>query len=153
MCPWTRVRLGIWHSCPLLVTSSFTPFWQPMRKWSSCTWTSLEVGWSTQKQQPEQIAPPHDHHDLMPAISIMCPTSFLCVFFTLCRHRIRYHLCVRRPGHCVLQVARAPPLHNHRGRDGLHQCHLPEGSLHHQRPGRGYLLLYLCRRNCRTNCT
>lgn len=127
MCPWTRVRLGTWHSCPLLVTSSFTPSWQPMRKWSSCTWTSPEVG----PRRNNSLNKSHHHND-----------HFIFVCFALCRHGIRYHLRVRRPGHCVLKVARAPPLHHHRGRDGLHQCHLPEGSLHHQHPRRGYLSLH-----------
>lgn len=37
------VRPGTWPSCPLSVTSSSTPFWQPMMKWSSCMWMSREV--------------------------------------------------------------------------------------------------------------
>lgn len=43
MCQWTRVRRGTWPSCLLLVTSSSTPSWQRMMKWSSCMSTSPEV--------------------------------------------------------------------------------------------------------------
>lgn len=43
MCQWTGVRHGTWPSCPLLVTSSSTPSWQRMMKWSSCMLMSLEV--------------------------------------------------------------------------------------------------------------
>lgn len=45
MCLWTRGTPGTWPSCPQLVTSSSTPFWQPMMKWSSCMLTSQEVSW------------------------------------------------------------------------------------------------------------
>lgn len=136
-CRWTRARTGTWHSCPLLVTSSFIPSCQLTRTWSSCTWTSPKVG-PCNKQQPEQVP----HPTCTQTTSCLTfRTNLICVCFVLRRHRIRHHLRVRRSRHRVLKVAGAPPLHQHRG-DGLHQCHVPEGSFHHQRPGRGWISIH-----------
>lgn len=120
MCQWTTVTPGTWPSCPLLVTSSSTPFWLPMMKWSSCMWMSQEVGW-------------HRNHNYLPALfCVIMITSgrrrgfnpfhvkSLCVCLWLCRFRIWHYLCVRWPWHGVLKVTGTPPLHHHRGWNGFH---------------------------------
>lgn len=64
------------------------------------------------------------------------PKSF-CVWIRLfCRYGIWHYLRVRWPGHGVLEVAGTPPLHHHRGWNGLHKRDLTAGSFHYQHPGR-----------------
>lgn len=121
-CQWTTVTPGTWPSCPLLVTSSSTPFWQPMMKWSSCTSMSQEVSWH------------RTHNYLSFLLCIIINTSgrpwgfnpfrvkLLCVCLCLWfrRFRIWHYLRVRWPWHGVLEVPGTPPLHHHRGWNGLH---------------------------------
>lgn len=106
--------------------------------WSSCMLTSQEVS---------------RHRNLNYSSPIFCliivsterpqgfqtfhPKSF-CVWICLlfCRHGVWHYLRVRWPGHGVLEVAGTPPLHHHRGWNGLHKRDLAAGSLHYQHPGR-----------------
>lgn len=61
-CQWTRATPGTWPSCPPSVTSSSTPFWQPMMKWSSCMLTSQEVSRHRNlNYSPPRILPYNQH--------------------------------------------------------------------------------------------
>lgn len=88
MCQWTRARPGTWLSCPLLVTSSFTPSCQLTRTWSSCTWTSPKVGPRRSNNlnklptKPTLSLPPHPPtHTPPPHAFHFALTSFVCVLF------------------------------------------------------------------------
>lgn len=119
-------------------------------KWSSCMLTSQEVSRhrntnysspmfcliiiSTERPQGFQTFP---------------HKSFLCLdLFVVCRYGVWHYLRVRWPGHGVLEVAGTPPLHHHRGWNGLHKRDLTAGSFHDQHPGRRcpsvFMLLWKC---------
>lgn len=74
MCRWTRATPGTWPSCPLSATSSSTPFWRRMMRWSSCTWMSQEVSLN-RSSSLFQLFPRWRHFVLLP-VCCLADTGF-----------------------------------------------------------------------------